>query len=175
MNCVWGVTKVFLASSPPRRRWTSVGGWSWCTGSIACQRTGRWCHRSWRSSAWPRPCSRRPSWRSALRRSSSRPNTGWTSAPWASTPGMFPPLPASQLPALNSQLLDLASHDSACFLPLASEGSWSWASPRWSCAWRAPATTSSTPQTWCTAPTRTFGVSLTPSLSVEMLRHFFKI
>lgn len=101
MNCVRGVTKVFLASSPPRRRWTSVGGWSWCTGSIACQRTGRWCHRSWRSSAWPRPCSRRPSWRSALRRSSSRPNTGWTSAPWASTPGMFPPArisaPSSQL------------------------------------------------------------------------------
>lgn len=83
--------------------------------------------------------------------------------------------PSSQLPALNSQLLDLASHDSACFLPLASEGSWSWASPSWSCAWRAPATTSSTPQTWCTAPTRTFGVSLTPSLCVEMLRHFFKI
>lgn len=104
MNCVWGVTKVFLASSPPRRRWPSVGGWSWCTGSTACQRTGRWCHRSWRSSAWPRPCSRRLSWRSALRRSSSRPNTGWTSAPWASTPGMFPPYPhlSSQLSTLNS-------------------------------------------------------------------------
>lgn len=45
-----------------------------------------------------------------------------------------PRVPTSQLPALNSQLLDLASQDSACFLPLASEGSWSWASPRWSCA-----------------------------------------